>query len=272
VRTTEDFISLYELHESVYRNPNVFNQNAKLSISREYESRAIDAIGKLGLPEDAWFVGVHIREKPNSLDPRVAKLETFYDSIDEIVGRGGWIIRFGADKMQPLPFNEQVIDLNTNSEEFRKLHLFILARSKFLLTTNSGPSVVAWALGTPVLQTNTLSIGRNILSSSKGSLFLPKKYIDRSGRPCSFSQVLQSSEAYAETDLREKHLRGFQLLDNSAGEILDATKDMLHFVEHRNHDSRFINEVDEIRKEHNAVGYGLIAPSFLNKHENWFLK
>ncbi len=272
VRTTDNFLSLYELHESVYRNPHVFSQDARLTISTDYESRAILELRKLGLPEGAWFVGVHIREKPNSIDPRVAKLETFYDSITEIVSRGGWVIRFGADQMQPLPLNENVIDLNTNSEEFRKLHLFILARSEFLLTTNSGPSVVAWALGTPVLQTNTLSIGRNILSSSRGSLFLPKKYIDRSGRPCSFSQILQSSEAYAETDLREKNLRGFQLLDNSSAEILDATKDMFHFLNERFHDNQFSKIVAEIREDHKAVGHGTIAPSFLAEHENWFLK
>lgn len=272
VRSNSEFISLYELHEAVYTDSRVLNQEIGITISDDYQAYALAELRKLGLPDNAWFVGVHIREKPNSLDPRVAKLNTFYRSISEIVGRGGWVIRFGADKMQPLPMTENVIDLNISSAEFRKLHLYIVAKSRFLLTTNSGPSVVAWALGTPVLQTNTLSIGRNLLSSSKGSIFLPKKYIGKFGQLCSFSQILGSTEAYAETDLREKYHRGFQLLDNSENEIFQATKDMFNFLNHGESDTQLGRIVDDIRRDNNAVGFGAISPSFLAENEKWFLR
>ncbi len=271
VRTDTDFISLYELHEAVYRDSRVISKEIGLKIHCEYESAAELELKKLGLPEGAWFVGLHIREKSNPLDPRVARVETFYKSISEVITRGGWVIRFGADEMKPLPFTENVIDLNTNEEKFRRLHLYILAKSEFLLTTNSGPSVVAWALGTPVLQTNTLSIGRNLLSSSNGSIYLPKKYLSVSGDYCSFAHILESQEAYSETDLREKHSRGFQLLDNSEVEIWEATRDMFYFLEQGKHLDDLNEQVNDIRKTHRAVGYGLIAPSFLAENENWFL-
>jgi len=271
VRTDTNFISLYELHESVYKDSRVASKEIGLIIDRDYENFAKLELQNLGLPDGAWFVGLHIREKSNQLDPRVANVETFYESISEIVGRGGWVIRFGADSMRPLPFMENVIDLNTNSEKSRRLHLFILAKSKFLLTTNSGPSVVAWALGTPVLQTNTLSIGRNLLSSSNGSIYLPKKFVTNTGDYCSFAQILASQEAYSETDLREKHSQGFQLADNSEIEIFDATKDMFNFLDTGKHLDNLSEKVNDIRKAHNAVGYGLIAPSFLRENERWFL-
>jgi len=271
VRTDSDFISLYELHESVYSDARIISKEICLALSGDYETSAELELRKLGLPEGAWFVGFHVREKPNLLDPRVARVETFYQSISEIVKRGGWVIRFGADNMKPLPFTENVIDLNTNEAKIRILHLYILAKSEFLLTTNSGPSVVAWALGIPVLQTNTLSIGRNILSSSNGSLYLPKKYLSGPGQSCSFSQILGSHEAYSETNLHEKHSQGLQLLDNTEIEILQATKDMFHFLEHGKHDTQLTERLNEIRKEHNSVGYGQIAPSFLAENANWFL-
>lgn len=271
IRTDTDFISLYEMHETVYRDSRILSKELNLTIDRDYETFAKLELQGLGLPEGAWFVGLHIREKSNPLDPRVANVETFYKSIFEIVERGGWVIRFGADSMKPLPFMEKVIDLNTNNEKNRKLHLYILAKSKFLLTTNSGPSVVAWALGTPVLQTNTLSIGRNILSSSRGSIFLPKKFLSATGNYCSFAQILESPEAYSETNLMEKHLRGFKLSDNSEIEIWSATKDMFNFLDTGKHVDKLSHKVNDIRRAHNAVGYGLIAPSFLGENESWFL-
>ena len=272
INTGTEFISLYEMHELVFRDTRVTDGKVSLSLEASYVEFAERQLRTLGLPSGAWFVGMHVREKPNPLDPRLAKVETFYAAVTEIVSRGGWVIRFGADKMNPLPFRENVIDLNTDSEQYKKLHLYIIAKSLFLLTTNSGPSVLAWTLGTPVLQTNTLSIARNILSSSKGSLFLPKKYRVSSDKPCSFSQIISSNEGYAETSLKEKHSLGYQLLDNSEEEILRATIDMFDYLKFGEHNIHLQKQVNEIRKSHGAVGYGTIAPSFLSQNEGWFLK
>jgi putative glycosyltransferase (TIGR04372 family) len=204
VGTTKDFISLYEMHELVYKNLQTVRGKVRLSINPDYETWAEAALRKLGLPRDAWFVGLHVREKPaNPLDPRTAKLETFYQSISEIEKRGGWIIRFGTGVMTPLPSKRNILDLNIENEDLKRLHLYVIAKSLFLLSTNSGPNTVAWALGTPVLQTNTLSIARNILSSSDGSLFLPKKYRFGKGQLCSFSQIIGSNAGYWEKNLRE---------------------------------------------------------------------
>jgi putative glycosyltransferase (TIGR04372 family) len=272
VGTTKDFISLYEMHELVYKNLQAVRGKVRLSINPDYETWAEAALRKLGLPRDAWFVGLHVREKPaNPLDPRTAKLETFYQSISEIEKRGGWIIRFGTGVMTPLPSKRNILDLNIENEDLKRLHLYVIAKSLFLLSTNSGPNTVAWALGTPVLQTNTLSIARNILSSSDGSLFLPKKYRFGRGQPCSFSQIIGSNSGYWEKNLREISALGFELIDNSEEEILEATKDMFHFVEKGNHNALLKSRVNEIRKSCNAVGYGQISPSFLHRNENWFL-
>jgi putative glycosyltransferase (TIGR04372 family) len=214
-----------------------------------------------------------VREKPNNPSGhRLAKLENYFESILEVTKRDGWVIRFGTGEMKPLSISRNVIDLNTDCHEFRILHLYLLARCRFLITTNSGPATVAWALGTPVLQTNTIAVGRNLLSASPGSLFLPKKYFTDKGCPYSFSQLLESREAYSETDLREKYKQGVIVEENSAGEILMATRDIFRFLEHDKYELSSNKLLNEIRREYGAVGYGLIAPSFLSTNEDWFLK
>jgi len=272
IRTHENFISLYELHESVFSHPDVRNEGIKLSIDLDYEETSKKLLERMGMPSHSWFVGLHVREKPNPLDARVAKIENFYPSLHEVTSRGGWIIRFGTDKMQPLVIEKNTIDLNYDILEHRMLHLYIIAKATFLLTTNSGPSVVAWALGTPVLQTNTLAIARNILTASPGSIYLPKKYISSDSRLYSLSEILGSLEGYAETNLKEKSDLGYQIIENSANEIHQATLDMFNFLEKGQHNQGLTLQVNDIRGEHHAVGYGQIAPSFLSENANWFLR
>lgn len=271
VRTHENFISLYELHESVFSHSDVANEGIKLSIDLDYEETSKKLLESMGMPSDSWFVGLHVREKPNPLDARVAKIENFYPSLNEVVSRGGWIIRFGTDKMQPLAIKKNIIDLSRDKLEHRKLHLYIIAKAAFLLTTNSGPSVVAWALGTPVLQTNTLAIARNMLTASAGSIYLPKKYVSNGGRLNSFSEILGSLEGFAESNLKEKFDHGYQIIENSANEIQQATFDMFKFLDTGQHNQSLTLQVNDIRKEHCAIGYGQIAPSFLSENANWFL-
>jgi putative glycosyltransferase (TIGR04372 family) len=271
IRTSDSFIDLYELLERVYSAMKIANVQSGISLSGDYEVTARDILSKLGLPDNAWFVGFHIREKTNLLDSRLARLENFLPALEYVVSQGGWIVRFGADEMKPLRLFKNVLDLNLDTKENRYLHLYLLAKSKFLLTTNGGPSTLASAFGTPVLQTNTVAIGRNILTASKGSMCLPKlwKY---NGQLLSYAQIVNSPEGYSETDLRQKAKNGYLLQENSQDEILDATKEMFRYFENEKRDSVLTRKLYSIRQDLNVVGFGEIPISFLEKHESWFLK
>ena len=269
IKVPGDFISLYELHEKVYKSLANKNSQKFIRIDTDYEVIAGMNLHKLGLPSDAWFVGFHVRENKTPFDPRYASLESFIPSLREIVANGGWVVRFGTGIMQPLGLHRNIIDLNIDTPANRFLHPYIIANSKFLLTTNSGPSVMAWALGTPVLQTNTTSIGRNILTASKGSIYLPKIWTYK-GEKYSYARVVDSLEGYNETNLKEKDAAGFKLKENSDDEILEATKDILRSSTTCAQYSNNKERLRSIREDKNVVGYGEIAPSFLDKHQNWF--
>ena len=98
---------------------------------------------------------------------------------------------------------------------------------------------------------------------------LPKVYFYKGSR-CSFARLVDSLEGYSETNLKEKEKLGFKLLENTEDEILEATKDMLRGAESINKSNSNV-KLKKIREHFNVIGYGKIAPSFLDKHERWFL-
>jgi putative glycosyltransferase (TIGR04372 family) len=270
IRTSNGFMSLYDLIERVFSTVKVDKSNQHFKLDTTFEHESSEMLMKLGLPQDAWFVGLHIRENENVDDPRNVTVSKFHSTVEEIVKSGGWVIRFGAGKMSPLPQMSNVIDLNSNEFRLRKLHLYILKNARFIVCTNSGPAALAWALGTPVLQTDTIAIGRNILSSSRGSIFLPKIWV-KAGRKCSMNELLSSSEGYSETNLHEKNLQGFTLHENSETDLRNATIDMIRQAGLVSTKSNLDLMLDDVRKANGAIGYGKIAPSFLDEHQKWLL-
>lgn len=271
IKTCDDFISLYDLHERTYSALIEQKKESHIHLDPEYEIHAQVRLTEIGLPKDSWFVGFHLRENQDPLDSRCASLKSFIPSLKKINECGGWVVRFGTGTMEPINDVKNIIDLNLDIEEYRYLHPYILANSKFILITNSGPAAMAWALGTPVLQTNTTSIARNILSASKGTLWLPKIWV-KDGEMCSYEKVISSLEGYSETNLREKEKAGYRVLENSEDEILEATKDMLGLSKPLFHGTKYKKQINDIRQHYKVVGYGEIAPSYLDKHSDWFLK
>ena len=271
IRTLDDFIDLYDLHERVYQRKDLAELGLVMKLSESYENLAREKLEALGLPRGAWFVGLHVRGEPNPLDPRKAEVRNFGLAVDEITSQGGWVIRFGTNIMDPLGKSNNLVDLNPNSPEYRYLHLFVIAKSRFFLTTNGGPSFLGWAFGTPVLQTNTLSIGRNILSSSRDSLFLPKNWERRNGEKISYCRLVMSLEGYNETDLKQKSKDGYTLRENTAIEIRDATRDMFDQLNYKAPNCNLDSKLHDLRTSVKAVGHGVIAPSYLSANENWFL-
>jgi putative glycosyltransferase (TIGR04372 family) len=269
VKILGSFVPLYEMADQVFASLNAQNRSSPIEINLDYESRARNNLSLLGLPQDAWFVGFHLREKLDPLDSRQVDLSNFLPSLREISKNGGWIVRFGTGKMEEISSVRNLINLNEDNPGSRYLHPYILAKSKFLLSADSGPCALAKSLGTPVLQTNTTSIARNMTTASKGSLYLPKIWI-KDGENCSYAEIVSSLEGYSETNLKQKNQAGYKLRQNTEDEILEATKDMLECAANKAN-GRNIKKLEEIRQNFNVVGHGAIAPSFLNKHESWYL-
>jgi putative glycosyltransferase (TIGR04372 family) len=195
-RTNIGLKSMYELTDLTFGHALYNNKQNKLTLPQTYSINARRILENYGLPRNSWFVGLHIREKPNSIDPRNANLSNYILAIEDITSRGGWIIRFGTGIMTPLPKMKNVIDLNSPSIENMKTHYYILANAKFLLSTHSGPLELAKAFGTPVVATNMIGIGKAIMRAPKGSIYLPKQW-SKKGKPMGYKEIVSCSEGYS---------------------------------------------------------------------------
>lgn len=270
IRTENDFIDLYQLIETVFRTTTVNKMNPLVKLPMEYLESARQKLESVGLPKDAWFATIHIRNAGVLPARRNQPIATYIPAITEIIASGGWVIRVGDKSMDNFPELDKFIDLAASKEDLSFLHPYALACAKFFIGTSSGPGSVPPLFGVPTLITNATSIGRNILSSSENSIYIPKKTLNEKGRCLSYSEVLKSCDGFGELELDQLKELKFQLQCNSEEEILLGVKEIMaridnDFVE----DEKNISIIDEIRNLMPHASRGTIARSFLEENKEW---
>lgn len=264
------FIDTYVLWERYFRVDHSAVRSP-FHISSEYTQRSRLVLKGLGLPADAKFVSLHIRTSKDPLDPRLAPEASFIPAINHLIDAGFHVIHFGGTKIHNLVDHQKFINVTGRLSHSESLELFLLKESEFVLTTQSGPSPVAWMLGTPVLQTNTNGIGRNLCSAGTNSLFLPKHHF-RSGQRLSFNQILDSPQAYWEPSSLKSIPANSRPKPNTSTEILAAVREMMTLLSSgKENSSDYQMKIDLAREQHGAVSFGRISDSFLETHGKWFL-
>ena len=186
-----------------------------------------------GVADGSWLVALHVREAGffdedvawSTNKFRNARIETYFPAIEEIVGRGGWVIRLGDPSMTPLPAMPNVIDYAHSDLRSDRMDIFLIAESRFYLGMASGPSSAAVAFGVPTVGTNWFHLGpwpycRNDIFIHK----LLKSTAD--GRILSIAESLKPPLFGALEPLFFK-ARGLEPVDNTADEIREACVEML---------------------------------------------
>jgi putative glycosyltransferase (TIGR04372 family) len=131
-----------------------------LSLNGEDEEWADFMMPQLGLPSEAWFVCVHAREgRFSPVDEEVhshrnSNIMNTVLAIEEIVRRGGWVIRIGDPTMTPLPRMHGVIDYAHHPLKSQRLDVILCARARFMLATSSGIALVGSIFGVPCAISN----------------------------------------------------------------------------------------------------------------------
>lgn len=202
-----------------------------LELDAETRDTGNATLRRLGVPEGAWYVGLHCRESGYSPDDehihgyRNARIDAFLDAVRLITGRGGWVIRLGDPSMTPLPPLPQVIDYAIGPEKSEAMDCFLCANARFVLCTSSGLQYVAIAFGTPVAVVNQIPLSV-IYPPAVDALAIAKRVEDRSGQAVPFADQLawpmegyRDGAAFADAGLR--------LVDNTPGEIAALAGEML---------------------------------------------
>jgi putative glycosyltransferase (TIGR04372 family) len=198
-----------------------------LNVSVEHEIKGRSLLTKHGVTSDQWFVALHVRSGNGGLGyGRNANHDTYDRAVKLIHESGGHVVLLGkmnkAIKPQP-----NVISMEAERKEFPWLDLFLLGSARFVIGTQSGPTSVAAAFGTPVLMTN--SVGWGFLPYHSSMIVLPKKILESKSESkiLTLPEMAQRNLLTIDSYLSESADHRYRWLDNSASEIERAVEEMM---------------------------------------------
>ena len=234
---------------------------------------------KMGLPSDAWYVTLHIRQgkKGISHNFRDSEPTTYIKSIKEIISNGGYVIRVGDKSMSPLPKIDGLIDYPFTEFKSEFMDVFLGATCKFCLGTSSGYYSIPIFFGKPVLLVNFLN-SLEYYSLNQGNMFLPKYLINKKNKlQISIKSLFQFPiNCYGSDEIFHKN--DIEIIDNTEDEICSSVKEMLNILDNKKQNYEFINNNKKFKKDldfisHKDYDYPLVAmadlPSvFLKKYYN----
>lgn len=213
----------------------LFQQDEKWGSSQLYN---------LGIKDGQWFVCVHVREggflPHNELiqSHRNASISNTFLGMQEIIRRGGMVVRMGDSTMQPLSRMDGVIDYAHHVLKSDRLDIFLCAKAKFFLGCSSGLSMLSMIFGVPVAHANmipfeTLGIRHCDLSIPK----LLKK--EGEGGYLSFYEIISSQVSgffftqqytkagiiYEENSPQDIELLVLEMLDRINGNYIESIQE-----------------------------------------------
>jgi putative glycosyltransferase (TIGR04372 family) len=230
-----------------------------------------------GLPEDAWFVALHVREPGfhaswHRAHPgtRHADIAAYDRVIDMVTAAGGWVVRLGDRSMTGLPPRPRVIDYATSSFRNFDLDVFLCATCLYFVGTNSGLSLLPPLFGQRAVLTNWSPIA--IPNWYLDDVYIPKLVRDeRTGRHLSFGQMFGSIAGW--TQWRRDYPEGVQTIeDNTADDLVDAVAELhaevVEGVTVSAADQSLIDRFNAIAVDGGSYVGSRISARFLRKHQH----
>jgi putative glycosyltransferase (TIGR04372 family) len=265
----------WELASKVHRRWHAERRRPLLKLPSEIAVRGRALLESVGIPEDAWFVVLHLRDSRwkgmtagmhgiRNVDPT-----TYLAAIAEITGRGGWVIRIGDADSLPLPPIANFFDYCRSELRADWMDIFLLASCRFMLGTNSGPCFVPPLYGKPVVLTNWLPPGMRPWHAS--DIFVPK-LLKRKANGCylTLSQTLHEPLSHCHSRRYLAEYGGLTVQDSDAELIRGAVTEMLSRVDGNpglDDDLAGLRaRADRIYQEHGNFGMAALARDFLRRY------
>jgi putative glycosyltransferase (TIGR04372 family) len=184
-----------------------------------------------GLPEDAWFVLLHVREPgfhaswhKHHAGTRNADIQSYLSIVDFVISQGGWVVRGGDPSMTPFSPHERVIDYATSPNRSPEMDIYLCAECAYFVGTNSGYSLVPPIFGKRCALTNWSPVGIP-------NWYLDDIYIPKLVRKVSEDRYLTYAEMYDSFVGWSQFARDFEKSDfvieeNSAEDLREAVEEL----------------------------------------------
>ena len=214
------------------------------ALTDEQQERGRALQRRLGIPEDAAIVVVHIRQPGfhGSLYPsRCADPETYRPLAAWLLREGYHVIRIGDPSMTRLDgMGPGFFDMPFHSAYTSLVEPYFIARAEFVAAMNSGPCELARALQKPLMLTNIMPFF--VVGPMAFELAAFKKIRDRkTGRGLSYQEILEQ-DMCVENDFEYAPVRGFDVEPLSAEEILLVGREMSGLI--RRYGSQTLAKLD----------------------------
>lgn len=231
----------------------------------EAEAEAARQAAAHGIDPAAPLVCIHARESnaaqarrslatyrdkaTDGADERVrsARIDSYLEACAFLAARGYTVIRLGAATTTPLR-QPGIVDLAASPARTSLLEVYCLLRSTLVITGESSVASVAYLTNTPRLIVNVSEPFAAYPIRAPG-LMLPKPVIDRR----TGGRLTHADQLGEEYHRRFRDPRRYQYLDNTPEEILEATREMLDWL-----DLRWTESAAQ-RGYHEAIGVAAAA-------------
>jgi len=207
---------------------------ALFHLSDRHREMGAQALKQLGLPGDAWYVTLHVREPGYHGETRETTTENwrngnplnYLKACEAVTRAGGWVFRMGDPSMTPLPPMSQVIDYAHHEIRCDWMDIFLGASCRFLITSGSGWHRVPGYFGVPSVLTDYPGFVA-YYSMRSYDLYLPRwlKKL-RTGELLSFMEYISPPISMFLSDKSYRDA-GLHWVESTPEELEAVTKEML---------------------------------------------
>lgn len=199
-----------------------------ISIQSLSKQQVLELVYQLGIPPNAWFVCLHVRESGFRNDKgrreyRNSNINSYIPAINHITSNGGWVVRMGDDSMSKLPNLKNVIDYPHTSFKSELMDLVLIKLCYFFIGCQSGIFDVAKLFNKPVLLVNMINwtFGGPLHYQDRG--ILKHLYSKNKKRYLSINEMYTSD--WSVQNINSTINSDYSFADNTEQEIFDAVNE-----------------------------------------------
>lgn len=225
---------------AMYETASTFSINASwgdseplFSCPDSWKESRQDYFGRWGLPSDAKYVCLHLREDGStSLGKplhhyRNTSFKNYLDTIDYLAHQGFYTIRIGDHTMTPSPRHEYLFDYAITKDRQDWLDLAISADCTFFIGCSSGASWMASIFGRPVVSVNMCLPFAFSSTGAPRDLGIPKLFRRKDDDMLvTLSEVFDTGASEYRTN-EEAYNSPYDLVPHTPEEILEVVQEML---------------------------------------------
>ncbi len=266
LKMRDSFMDLYSAANSIQLKWEELALGSLLSLSEADQEYGLNCLKLLGLSDNDWFVALHVRSGDNRLHRSApnADIETYREAVNEIIKRGGWIIRMGHKGMKPFGGHPRIIDYANSDFKNSRMDVYLWASCKFMIGTSSGPLIIPTSFGRPVIHSNAPAIGLIVMQPR--SIMLPKLYwSNRKNRLFTFQELFNNPLGYSVSSAVPG--LDYKMIDNSPKDLKLSVIEMFDMIESKSFNlSQNQEYFSSLQRLNGSTSRGVISDSFLKQY------